>query len=148
MRVKHALQNKIAKGNAMNEKHVSPVQPIYLLKITLGLLVVASLIVAACSLSLFDLSSFMRNVVLGMLLIGAAVIVPFVRHVYLKMDELQKLQHQNACVASLPIIAAVSAMLGILQVNDVIPAFNQFWVFGMVSGVWAINLMLADRSFR
>jgi hypothetical protein len=132
----------------MNQKHDLPIQPIYLLKIILGLLVVASLIVAACSLSLFDLSPLMRNVVLGMLLVSAAVIVPFTRHVYLKMDELQKLQYQNACVASLAIIVAVSAMLGILQVNDVIPPFNQFWVLGVVVGVWAVNLMLADRSFR
>lgn len=132
----------------MNQKHVSPIQPVYLLKIILGLIIVAGLIAAACGLSLLDLSPFMRNMLLGALLIAAAVIVPFARRVYLKMDELQKLQHQNACVASLPIVAAASAMLGILQVNDVIPAFNQFWVFGMVAAVWAINLMLADRSFR
>lgn len=132
----------------MDEKYISPLQPAYLLKIVIGLIVVASVIAAACGLSAFGLSPFMRNVLLGALLIIAAAIVPFVRHVYLKMDELQKLQHQNACVSTLPVIAAVSAMLGILQVNDVIPAFNQFWVLGMVIGVWAINLMLADRHYR
>lgn len=132
----------------MNEKYISPLQPVYLFKIVLGLIVVMGLIVAACGLSLLDLSPFMRNILLGMLLIAAAAVVPFVSRVYHKMDELQKLQHQNACVASLPIIAAVSAMLGILQVNGVIPAFNQFWWLGMVVGVWAVNLMLADRHFR
>lgn len=132
----------------MNEKYSSPLHPAYLIKIVLGLAVVAGLIVAACGLSLLDMSSFTRNALLGVLLIIAAAIVPFARHVYLKMDELQKLQHQNACIASLPIIAAATVMLGVLQVNDVIPVFNQFWMLTIVIGVWAINLMLADRHFR
>lgn len=132
----------------MNEKNISPLQPAYLLKIILGLLVVAGLIVAAYELSLFNLSPLTRDLLLGILIIVSAAIVPFVRRVYIKMDELQKLQHQNACVASLPIIAAAAAILGILQANDWIAEFNQFWTLGLVVGVWAINLMLADRRYR
>lgn len=132
----------------MNEKYLSPPQPVYLLKIILGLIVVAGLIAAAYGLSVSGLPPFIRNLWLGALLLVAAVIAPFAGHVYRKMDELQKHQHQNACVASLPLIAAVSAMLGILQLNGLLPAFNQFWTLGLVGGVWAINLMLADRRYR
>lgn len=132
----------------MREKYSPLLQPVYLIRIILGLIVGAGLIMAACGLSWLEMSSFTRNVLLGTLLIVAAAIVPFVRRVYLKMDELQKLQHQNACVASLPIVAATSVIIGILQVNDLIPALNQFWTLGMVVGVWAINLMLADRCYK
>ncbi len=132
----------------MHEKYLSPLQPVYLLKIIFGLMVVAGLIAAAYGLSVSGLPPFMRNVWLGALLLAAMAIVPFVGRVCRKMDELQKHQHQNACVASLPLIAAVSAMLGMLQFNEWLPAFNQFWTLGLVGGVWAINLMLADRRFR
>ena len=132
----------------MNEKRISLIQPMYLLKIILGLIVLAGLIVAAYELSLFRMSILTRYLLLGGLIIVSAAIVPFVRRVYSKMDELQKLQHQNSCVASLPTIAATSIIIGILQVNDLIPEFNQFWVFGMVVCVWSINLMLADRRYK
>jgi hypothetical protein len=132
----------------MNEKYISPSQPVYLLKIILGLIVVAALIVAAYGLSLCSVSLFTRNFLMGVLFVVSSAIVPFVRRVYLKMDELQKLQHQNACVNSLPLIAVMSAIIGILQVNKLLPAFNQFWGLGMIAGVWAISLMLADRHYR
>ncbi len=132
----------------MNEKSTLQLQPVYLLRIVLGLIVVAGLIASAYELSVFGLSPFTRYLLLGVLLLVSAAIVPFVRRVYIKMDELQKLQHQNSCVASLPVIAAASAIMGILQVNDLMPEFNQFWTLGMVVGVWAINLMLADRLYK
>ena len=129
----------------MNEKYISPLQPAYILKIILGLVVVAGVVAAAYALGLSSLSPLARYLLLGVLLIIAAAIVPIVRRIYNKRDELQKLQHQTACVASLPVIAAASAIVGILQFNGLIPAFNQFWMFGLVLGVWAVNLMLADR---
>lgn len=132
----------------MNEKSTLQLQPVYLLRIILGLIVIAGLIASAYELSMFGLSPLTRNLLLGVLIIVTAAIVPFVRRVYIKMDELQKLQHQNSCVASLPVIAAASAIMGILQVNDLMPEFNQFWTLGMVVGVWAINLMLADRLYK
>jgi hypothetical protein len=132
----------------MDEKSFAPLQPAYLLKIIFGLIVIAGLIVAAYEVSLFSLSPFTHIFLLGLLLIFSAAIIPFVRRVYSKMDELQKVLHQNACVSSLPIIAAMSATIGILQVNDVIPAINQFWAVGGIVGVWAINLMLADRRYK
>ena len=132
----------------MHEKYLLPPQPVYLLKIISGLIVIAGLIAAAFGLSVSGLPPFARNLWLGALLLVAAAIVPLVGRVYRKMDEMQKHQHQNACVASLPLIAAVSAILGMLQFNGLLPAFNQFWMFGLVVGVWAINLMLADRRFR
>ncbi len=129
----------------MNEKYISPLQPAYVLKIILGLMIVAGVVVAAYTLGLSSLSPLARYLLLGVLLIIAAAIVPIVRRIYNKRDELQKLQHQTTCVASLPVIAAASAIVGILQFNGLIPAFNQFWMFGLVLGVWAVNLMLADR---
>lgn len=132
----------------MNEKYISPLQPAYVLKIILGLIVVAAVIMAACALGLSSLSPFARNFLVGVLLVIAAAVVPLVRRIYYRSDELQKLQHQTACIASLPVIAAASAIAGILQLNGLIPAFNQFWMFGLVLGVWAVNLMLADRPYH
>lgn len=132
----------------MNEKYISPLQPAYILKIILGLIVVAGVLMGAYALGLSSLPPLARYLLLGVLLIIAAAIVPFVGRVYNKRDELQKLQHQTACVASLPVIAAASAIVGILQFNDLIPAFNQFWMFGLALGVWAVNLMLADRPYH
>jgi hypothetical protein len=132
----------------MNEKCISLQQPMYIFKIVLGVSVLAGLIVAANALSWLNLSPVMRYLLLGGLIIVSAAIVPFVRYAYSKMDELQKVLHQNACVASLPIVAATSVIIGILQVNDLIPALNQFWTSGFVVGVWAINLMLADRRYK
>ena len=132
----------------MNEKHISPLQPMYIFKIVLGVSVLAGLIVAANVLSWSSLSPVARHLLLGGLILVAAAIVPFVRYAYSKMDELQKVLHQNACAASLTMVAAISAIAGILQVNDVIPALNQFWTLGIVVGVWAINLMLADRRYK
>lgn len=142
------LYTQIIEAAIMNEKYISTLQPIYLLKIILGLIVVAGLIAAAYALSAFDLPLLARYFLLGVLLIVSAAIVPFVRRAYGQMDELQKHQHQNACVNSMPIIAAVSAVIGILQASDLLLALNQFWGLGMVVGVWAINLLLADRQYR
>lgn len=132
----------------MNEKYSAPPQPVYVLKIILGLMVVVGLFAAAHALELSGFSPLARHVLLGALLMVAAAIVPFVKRIYNRRDELQKLQHQAACVATLPIIAAASAIAGILQLNDLIPALNQFWLFGLVLGVWSINLMLADRPYH
>ena len=132
----------------MNEKCIAPLQPVYLFKIILGLFVVLGLTVSAYAMRWLGLSPLASNLLLGMMFVVSAAIIPFVRLVYIRMDELQKLQHQKACVASLPIIAAASAVMGILQANDFIAGFNQFWAFGMVVAVWAINLMLADRRYR
>jgi len=132
----------------MNEKPVSPLQPNYLFKIILGLLLLGALVMAAHELSLSKLLPLTRYLLLGGLIIVSAAIVPFVRRVYNKMDELQKVLHQNACVASLAILAATSGIIGILQVNDLIQTFNQFWTLGMIICLWAINLMLADRRYK
>lgn len=132
----------------MNEKPASLLQPRYLLKIILGLLILIGLVAAAHELSLSRVSTLTRYLLLGGLILVSAAIVPFVRRVYSKMDELQKVLHQNACVASLTILAATSCIIGILQANDVIPAFNQFWTLGMIICLWAINLMLADRQYK
>jgi hypothetical protein len=79
----------------MNEKYISPLQPVYLLKIVLGVMVLAGLIVSANELSLFGVSPLVRNFLLGGLIVISASIVPFVRRVYSKMDELQKILHQT-----------------------------------------------------
>jgi hypothetical protein len=132
----------------MDEKYISPLQPAYIFKIFLGLIAVAGVMVVAYALGLSGLSPIARYIVLGVLLIIASAIVPFAKRIYSKMDELRKLQHQTACVASLPLIAAIAAIVGMLQFSGLIPAFNQFWMFGLVLAVWATNLMLADRPYH
>lgn len=132
----------------MNKKRITSLQPMYLLKIILGLLILAGVVMAAFYPGVSGLSPFIRNVAIGGLVVVSAAIIPFVRRIYTNMDELQKVLHQNACVASLTVIAAVSAIIGILQANNLIPIYNQFWTLGLVIGLWAINLMRADRHYK
>jgi hypothetical protein len=132
----------------MNEKQIPALHPAYLLKIILGLIVLAGLIVAAHRVSLSGSSPFTRYLLLGGVIVILAAIVPLVGHIYRKMDELQKVHHQNACVATLPIVAAAAAIIGILQLGELIPPFNQIWIFGGAVCLWAVNLMLADQHYR
>ncbi len=122
--------------------------PTYLLKVTLGLLGLGALVLAALGLSASALAPPLRYAALVALLVAACAIIPFVGYVYRRMDELHRSLHQKSCAASLPIIAALSAVLGILQANGIVPAISQFWMLGAVVGTWGINLMIADRRYR
>lgn len=73
---------------------------------------------------------------------------PIIRMVYRRMDELQRVLHQQASMNTLSILASDCCLIGILQANQVIPLFNQFWSLGLIIVLWGINLMLADRSYR
>ncbi|WP_035052196.1 hypothetical protein [Andreprevotia chitinilytica] len=132
----------------MNEEQTFPVQPLYIFRIVLGLLVLGSLVVAAYALPLSDASPLARYLQISGLALLAATIVPSVWYVYNSMDELQKILHQSACASSLSLIAAISAIVGILQANELIPVFNQFWTLGTIIGVWGVNLMLVDKRYK
>jgi hypothetical protein len=132
----------------MDEKHITSLQPLYLLKIFLGLLVAGGLVVIAFHPAVSRLSPLIRYMVIGGLISVSAALIPFVRRIYNNMDELQKVLHQKACVASLTVTAAVSAIIGTLQANNLMPLFNQFWMAAVVVGLWSINLMRADRRYK
>lgn len=131
-----------------NESSSAYQQLLYLLKIFTGLAVLVAVILTAFWLPLSGDSAVKQYGVLVVLLLVTIALVPFVRWVYFRTDELQQLLHKKASVTSLAIIAAVSCLLGILQANQLVPMFNQFWTLGVVVAVWGINLMLADRSYR
>ncbi|MBI3478980.1 MAG: hypothetical protein HY016_01265 [Nitrosomonadales bacterium] len=132
----------------MIEKISVPPILIYVSRIIIGLIVLCLLAAAASELDLSDLSPLARMPLLGFLIATAIGIVPFARRVYRRMDELQKVLHQNACVSGLPIVAAASAAIGMLQLNGLLPEFNQFLTLGLIVCVWSFNLMRTDRQYK
>ncbi|HEY0721199.1 MAG TPA: hypothetical protein VGE50_08090 [Gammaproteobacteria bacterium] len=127
--------------------HLYP-QPLYLLKVLTALAVLATIVSASFWLPLSGLSPVLRGMGIVALLALALAMVPLVRWVYHRMDELQWLLHQQSSMASLSMLASVSCLLGILQANQLVPLFNQFWTLALLVAVWGINLMLADQRFK
>ncbi len=123
-------------------------QPLYLLKVLTGLAVLAMVVFAAYWLPISGASPAKQQWGVGLLLLVAVALAPIMRRVYQRMDELHKLLHKRASMASLSFLTSVSCLVGILQANHLIPLFNQFWTLGLVAAVWGVNLMLADRRFR
>lgn len=127
--------------------HLYP-QSLYLLKVLTALAVLATIVSASFWLPLSGLSPVLRGMGIVALLALALAMVPLVRWVYHRMDELQWLLHQQSSMASLSMLASVSCLLGILQANQLVPLFNQFWTLALLVAVWGINLMLADQRFK
>lgn len=121
---------------------------IYLFKVLTGLAIVAGLVAAALWLPLSAASPTQQRWGLGALLLAALLLIPTVQGLYRRRDELQQRLHQRASVASLSMLAGACCLLGILQAQQIVPLFNQFWTFGLMVALWGINLMLADRRFR
>lgn len=132
----------------MDEEQVSAIQPIYLVKVVGVLLVFGTMVAAAFIPHAAGLSSSATKLLMAGLIVGAAAITALLWRRYKNMDELQKILHHSACVATLSLLALACAVTGILQANDILPTFNQFWVFGAAITVWGVNLMLADRQYK
>ncbi len=123
-------------------------RPLYLFKILLGLMLLSAIVLTALWLPLAGMVPLAHQVWLGVLLILALALPPFVYTVYRRRDELQRLLHKRASMHTLTLVATASCLLGILQAGDIVPLFNQFWTFGILVAAWGVNLMLADRHFR
>lgn len=120
----------------------------YLFKVLAGIAVLVIVVLAALWLPLTGIPPIEQRWLLVVLLTVAVALVPYVRSVYGRMDELQKLLHQNASVAALSLLASASFVVGILQANHIVPLYNQFWTFGFIVVAWGFNLMLADRRLK
>lgn len=131
-----------------DETPIASLQPIYLLKVLMGLLAVCGVILAAIWLPLSGASLAQQRWLVAALAVLALALVPAVQWFYRRSDELQRLQHQHACVSSLAVAASVSGLTGILQANQLIPLFNQFWTLGLLLALWGFQLMRADRRFK
>ncbi|ADV66022.1 hypothetical protein [Deinococcus maricopensis] len=132
----------------MNDRPAPPLDRLYLLKVLLGLLALASLVLLAQTLDLLGLPLLQQRLLLSLLVLLAAAIVPASRIIYRRTDELEQILHQHASMNSLAIIASASAILGILQAGHLLPVFNQFWTLGLVIGIWGVQLMLTDRRYK
>ena len=131
-----------------DETPIAPLQDTYLLKVLMGLLAVCLVILAAIWLPLSGASLVQQRWLVAALAVLALALAPAVQWVYRRSDELQRLQHQHACVSSLAVAASVSGLAGILQANQLIPLFNQFWTLGLLLALWGVQLMRADRRFK
>ncbi len=131
-----------------NTSNTAPTQAIYLSKVLTGVLTVGLLVLSALWLPLLGISPTQRHVTVVVLALLSLTAVPWVYWVYHRRDELQRLLHQQACVGAITVVASVSAVVGILQANQCLPLFNQFWTLGLLMLVWGVQLMWADRRFR
>ena len=84
----------------------------------------------------------------AVLVVLALTLVPAIHWVVSRCDELQRLQHQQASASTVAGLASAFTVVGILQANQWLPLFNQFWTLGMLLAVWGMRLMWADRDFR
>jgi hypothetical protein len=116
------------------------ISALYILKIVLGLLWIAGLLMAASQQS--------QPLYIVLLILLASAIIPILYRAYQGMDELHKSLHQTACMYCLPLLAVLSSVLGVLQAQSVIQTFNAFWILALMIALWGVALMLADRRFR
>ena len=86
------------------------------------------------------------RVISGITLLTLALLLPYmVYRATQRVDELQRLLHQIACTRSLPWLITVCGVIGMLQVYDLLPVFNQLWMVVPAIAIWGIQLMAADR---
>ena len=131
----------------MSEKSITKIDPIYLFKIIFGLILVGMIIIVA-NLVQFIHMEFPRQLIITVLVLAALGLIPFIKLIYARMDELQKILHQIASVNSMSIIISVSGIIGILQASKIIQLFNQLWTLVFIIAIWGINLMLSDKHFK
>ncbi len=132
----------------MDEEQGIAINPIYILKVV-GALVVLGAIAAASYLPGIRRWSGSESALLVVVLVAAALLLTaLLWRVYITMDELGRVLHHGACVLALAIVALGSGVVGILQANDLMPVFSQFWLVGAVVAVWGVCLMLVDRRFK
>lgn len=122
--------------------------PLYLVKVVTGLAILAAIVLTAFWLPEAELPPRQERLLLTLLLLLAVSLLPVVHLIYQRMDELQKLMHKRASMNALVIAAASTLIAGILQINQLIPLFNQFWNFAFIVAVWGLSLMLGDRRYR
>lgn len=130
------------------ESPVTFSSPAYLFKVVSGLALLATVMATALWLPLSEIPANQQRIGVALLLALTVAIIPFVRRVYGRADELQKLLHQKSSAATLVFLASVSGVIGILQASHLVPLFNQFWMLLLLVATWGVNLMLADRRFK
>lgn len=123
-------------------------QPAYILKVLAGLLALGLIGFCALWLPVSGASPEQHAVGVAILIIVAMGLMPAIAWVLSQRDELQRLHHQQASVGTLAVLASAFTVIGILQTNQWLPLFNQFWTMGLLLATWGIRLMWADRSFR
>ncbi len=129
------------------DEDVVRLSPAYLARILIGLILLAAGIAASFA-PLYLQAEVSRWLIIGGLLLAAAGLVFLVHFFYRRCDEFHQSLHRQACAIALPVLLSLFAMIGVLQVNRLLPAFNSFWAMLLVLAVWAISLSLSDRRYR
>lgn len=117
----------------------------YLARIVLGLALIASLALAAAWLAQAPVANAVRLPALALLALAMLAIAPLAKTLSERVDEMQLSLHRIASTRSLGWLAGACGAVGVLQLNDLLPAFNQLWTLGAVIALWGLQLMLADR---
>jgi hypothetical protein len=120
------------------------VQLAYLAKVLTGLALVTAVVLLALWLPQHAIEPASRQLAIAGLVLLALGLVPWVRWVYRRRDEMLQAQHQRACMHSLAWCAAASAAVGVLQAAEWLPLFSQFWTLGLLIAIWSLQLVWAD----
>ncbi|MES2584765.1 MAG: hypothetical protein V4627_18715 [Pseudomonadota bacterium] len=122
--------------------------PVYIFKVLAGLLAMGLLGLCAVWLPVSGATPAQQSAGVAVLVVLALTLVPAIQWVVSRRDELQRLQHQQASAGTITVLASAFTVVGILQANQWLPLFNQFWTLGLLLAVWGMRLMWADRRFR
>lgn len=131
-----------------HEETPAALQLAYLAKVLAGLSLLAALVLLAFWLPQDDVAPATRQVGTVLLVLAALALVPAVRWAYRRSDEMLQLQHQRASMHGLAWGVAACALCGVLQAAGWLPLFNQFWMLGLLIGVWALHLVWADAQHK
>lgn len=129
----------------MNEETAGRLQPQYLVKVLFGLGLLAAAVMVAQLLPLLALTPATRWFAIGLLVVAMLALIAFASRQSQRVDELHLAIHRKASMHSLPWLAAVCGVIGVLQANDLLPPLNQFSTLGLLIVIWGVHLMLADR---
>lgn len=119
----------------------------YLARILIGLMLLGAGVMASFA-PLYLQPQIGRWLMMGGLLLAAAGLVSIVRFFYRRSDEFHQSLYRQACAIALPVLFSLFAMIGVLQVNQLLPALNGFWAMFLVLIVWAASLSVSDRRYR
>lgn len=123
-------------------------QWVYIGKVVLGLVLLLGMMGAAIGLPALALTGTFLHFALGGLIVSVLLVAFVLQQLYRSMDELQQLQHQQACTRTALQLFVLMAVLGMLQANAWIPMFNQAWMVAAMVALWGVNLMFADRAYH
>ncbi|MFD1217697.1 hypothetical protein [Microbulbifer celer] len=119
----------------------------YLIRIVSGLILLGAGVLASFT-PLYLETPNSRGLVISGLLLAALGVVLLVYFFYRRSDEFHQSLYRQACAIALPLLFSLFTIIGILQVNQLLPLFNGFWMMLITLVAWSLSLSFRDHGYR